>query len=140
MEADAPDVLTALVVMTPTMSEYFEAWKNSRFIARRQGSGEGVRRAFAAEGHARHPRQPAQRLSGVKPLIARSSAAQATRSASQLMQLSASWTHLCERRPAGKQFKPDEADLLGSQAQKQANAIAGQISQVAGKLGIELQA
>ena len=27
------DALTALVVMTPTMSEYFEAWKNSRFIA-----------------------------------------------------------------------------------------------------------
>ena len=27
------DALTALVVMTPTMSEYFEAWKNSRFVA-----------------------------------------------------------------------------------------------------------
>jgi len=27
------DVFTAVVVMTPTMSEYFEAWKNSRFVA-----------------------------------------------------------------------------------------------------------
>ena len=27
------DAMTALVVMTPTMSEYFEAWKNSRFVA-----------------------------------------------------------------------------------------------------------
>src|SRR5215217_2149162 len=27
------DAFTALVVMTPTMSEYFEAWKNSRFVA-----------------------------------------------------------------------------------------------------------
>ena len=27
------DAFTAVVVMTPTMSEYFEAWKNSRFIA-----------------------------------------------------------------------------------------------------------
>ena len=27
------DALTALVVMTPTMSEYFEAWKNSRFVS-----------------------------------------------------------------------------------------------------------
>ena len=33
MEADAQDAFTALVVMTPTMSEYFEAWKNSRFVA-----------------------------------------------------------------------------------------------------------
>ena len=29
----ASDVFTALVVMTPTMSEYFGAWKNSRFVA-----------------------------------------------------------------------------------------------------------
>ncbi len=27
------DAFTALVVMTPTMSEYFDAWKNSRFVA-----------------------------------------------------------------------------------------------------------
>ena len=32
-EPTTDDALTALVVMTPTMSEYFEAWKNSRFIA-----------------------------------------------------------------------------------------------------------
>ena len=32
------DALTSLVVMTPTMSEYFEAWKNSRFIAGDQAS------------------------------------------------------------------------------------------------------
>src|ERR671911_662293 len=29
------DAFTALVVMTPTMSEYFDAWKNSRFVAGR---------------------------------------------------------------------------------------------------------
>src|SRR3954469_24746373 len=27
------DAFTALVVMTPTMSEYFDAWKNSRFVS-----------------------------------------------------------------------------------------------------------
>ena len=32
-EPTASDALTSIVVMTPTMSEYFEAWKNSRFIA-----------------------------------------------------------------------------------------------------------
>ena len=41
---------------------------------------------------------------------------------------------------AGKRFTPKQADLLGGQAQQRANAIAGQISQVAGVLGIELQA
>ena len=32
-EPTPSDALTAITVMTPTMSEYFEAWKNSRFIA-----------------------------------------------------------------------------------------------------------
>ena len=36
-EPTPSDALTSIVVMTPTMSEYFEAWKNSRFIA-----GEGA--------------------------------------------------------------------------------------------------
>jgi hypothetical protein len=30
--------------MTPTMSEYFEAWKNSRFVA----GGQAGEKAFAA--------------------------------------------------------------------------------------------
>ena len=32
-EPTPEDAFTALVVMTPTMSEYFEAWKHSRFVA-----------------------------------------------------------------------------------------------------------
>src|SRR4051812_47846170 len=32
-EPTEQDAFTALVVMTPTMSEYFEAWKSSRFVA-----------------------------------------------------------------------------------------------------------
>src|SRR4029450_3480572 len=32
-EPTPEDAFTALVVMTPTMSEYFEAWKNSRFVS-----------------------------------------------------------------------------------------------------------
>ena len=32
-EPTLEDAFTAVVVMTPTMSEYFGAWKNSRFIA-----------------------------------------------------------------------------------------------------------
>src|SRR3954449_10771504 len=37
-EPNLQDAFTAVVVMTPTMSEYFAAWKNSRFIA---GDGAG---------------------------------------------------------------------------------------------------
>ena len=50
------DALTALVVMTPTMSEYFEAWKNSRFVSG-EGHREGVRGRVAPPGHRGHPRR-----------------------------------------------------------------------------------
>ena len=56
------DAFTALVVMTPTMSEYFEAWKNSRFIAGDKADGEGLRRRLAPAGHRRHPRRAEPRL------------------------------------------------------------------------------
>ena len=42
VEPTEQDALTALVVMTPTMSEYFEAWKNSRFVA----GGKATEKSF----------------------------------------------------------------------------------------------
>jgi hypothetical protein len=136
----ASDVLTALVVMVPTMEGYFGEWKSSRFI-RGHTSKE---KAFVA--HSRlidvHGILLSLRnvYSGVKPLVARSGAAQGDQIGSQLNALSSFVDSIYAKETAGKQFMPNEADLLGSQAQKQANAIAGQVSQVAGALGIKLQA
>ncbi len=40
-EPKPEDAFTAVVVMTPTMSEYFDAWKNSRFIAGNKAEEKG---------------------------------------------------------------------------------------------------
>ena len=40
-EPTLEDAFTAVVVMTPTMSEYFDAWKNSRFIAGNEADEKG---------------------------------------------------------------------------------------------------
>ena len=40
-EPTPSDAFTAITVMTPTMSEYFEAWKNSRFIAGEKATEQG---------------------------------------------------------------------------------------------------
>ena len=134
------DVLTALVVMVPTMEGYFGEWKSSRFIL----GTKAREKAFVS--HSRlidvHGILLSLRniYSGVKPLIARSSIAQSNQIGSQLNALSAFVGGIYAKETSGKQFKPNEADLLGSRAQKQANAIAGQVSQVAGALGIKLQA
>jgi hypothetical protein len=137
---NASDVLTALVVMVPTVEGYFGEWKSSRAIA----GAKAKEKAFVA--HSRlvdvhgilFSLQNVYR--GVRPLVAKAGAAQSTRIGTALSQLTRFVDGIYAQERSGKKFTPKQADLLGGQAQKRANAIAGQISQVAGVLGIELQA
>ena len=136
----ASDVLTALVVMVPTMEGYFGEWKSSRAI---QGA-KATEKAFVSHSRLIDVHGIIFSLrnvySGVKPLIARASPAQSRQIGAQLDALSSFVQRIYAKEKAGKRFTPAEADLLGTEAQKQANAIAGQVSQVAASLGIPLQA
>lgn len=133
------DALTALVVMTPTMSEYFEAWKNSRFIA----GSKATEKAFVA---ASRLQDIADILGGlvlvyenVEPLVAKADAQQARQTEESLTNLHAFAAQLREKEAAGRKYTAEEADTLGSQAQERAEAIAGQITQAAAKLNIEIE-
>ncbi len=44
-----------------------------------------------------------------------------------------------DEEKGGKRFSAEEAETLGTDAQEQAEAVAGQVSQAAGKLNIELE-
>ena len=46
---------------------------------------------------------------------------------------------LRDREQAGKRFAPEQADTLGTEAQERATAIAGQVSQAAAQLGVEIE-
>lgn len=133
------DAFTALVVMTPTMSEYFEAWKNSRFIA----GEKAEEKAFVA---ASRLQDIADILGGlnlvydnVKPSIAKVDGAQATQTGTSLQNLQSFAEKLRDQEADGKRFTAQDADTLGGEAQDQAEAIAGQVSQAAGRLGIKLE-
>jgi hypothetical protein len=133
------DAFTALVVMTPTMSEYFEAWKNSRFIA----GEEAKEKAFVA---ASRLQDIADILGGlnlvydnVEPSIARVDRQQASQTGTSLQRLQSFAERLREQEADGKRFTAQDADTLGGEAQDQAEAIAGQVSQAAGRLGIKLE-
>src|SRR5215216_171194 len=133
------DAFTALVVMTPTMSEYFEAWKNSRFIA----GSKAKEKAFVV---ASRLQDIADILGGlnlvyanVKPSIAKVDSSQASQTGSSLEKLQSFAEDLRDEEAGGKRFTAQDADTLGSEAQDQAEAIAGQVSQAAGRLGIKLE-
>jgi hypothetical protein len=138
-EPTPADALTALVVMTPTMSEYFAAWKNSRFIA----GDKATETAFVA---ASRLQDIADILGGlvlvydnVEPLVAEADPQQATQTRESLEELAGFAEDLQKKEAAGRKYTAEEADTLGSQAQERAEAIAGQITQAAAKLNIEIE-
>jgi hypothetical protein len=138
-EPTASDALTSIVIMTPTMSEYFEAWKNSRFIA-----GEGAEElGFVATSRLSDIADILGGIlityDGMEPMIASENAQQAKQTRKELESLVAFASDLRDREAEGEKFTAKQADALGAQAQSQAEAIAGQVTQAAKQLEIELQ-
>lgn len=132
------DAFTALVTMVPTMSEYFGSWKDSRFVA-----GEAsAQRDFVA----------VSRLADILDILgglevvygevrARADSAdpaQAAQVAAGLKELRAFVAGVRDQELGGRRFTPEEADTLGAEAQNRATAITGQISQLAGALGVSI--
>jgi Imelysin len=138
-EPTSSDALTAITVMTPTMSEYFEAWKNSRSIAGEDATELGFVAASRLEDIADILEGIQFTYEEVEPIIAEEDPAQAEQTGAALDDLLAFVEDIRDREETGKEYDAEEADTLGSEAQRQAEAIAGQVTQAAQRLGIELQ-
>ena len=136
---EASDVFTAVVVMTPTMSEYFEAWKNSRFVAGSKATESGFVGASRLEDIASILSGLVVIYDNIEPQIAEEDPAQAEQTGAALGELLAFVEKVRDEEKGGKKFTAEEAETLGTDAQEQAEAIAGQVSQAAGKLNIELE-
>lgn len=138
-EPNESDAFTALVVMVPTMSEYFESWKNSRFVA-----GEASTQSdFVAISRLSDIQDILSSLqvvyTGIKPLIVTLNTGQAAQIENDLGSLKNFVAAVYQQEQGGKQYTAEEADQLGAEAQNRATAIAGQISQVAASLGIAIE-
>jgi hypothetical protein len=133
------DAFQALVTMTPTMSEYFGQWKNSRFIA----GSKADEASFAAASRLNDIEDILSGLvliyENIEPTVAEADQAQADQTGRELKRLHAFAVDLREKEQAGTRFDAEQADTLGAEAQGRAEAIAGQVSQAAGQLGIELE-
>jgi Imelysin len=132
------DAFTALVVMVPTMSEYFGSWKESRFVAGEastQGDFVAISRLSDIQdilgGLEIVYAQVRPRAEGADP-------AQAAQIAENLGSLRAFVADVYAQERGGRRFTPEEADTLGAEAQNRATAITGQISQIAAALGVTI--
>ena len=138
-EPTASDAFTSLVVMVPTMSEYFGQWKESRFVQGDAADGD----SFNVVSRLSDINDIISGLEvvyeGVEPAIAESDDAGAEQTGTELEELSAFIADLRAQEEGGRRFTPEQADQLGSDAQARGEAVAGQVSQHAAKLGIEIQ-
>jgi hypothetical protein len=134
----AEDAFTALVVMIPTMNEYFEQWKLSAFVA-----GEAAEEtAFIGTSRLM---DIAAILNGLNVTYDNLGALSQTADADQHAQIVDGFTdlrgyvdHLLVQEQEGLVFSADQADLFGTEAQSKATALAGQIAQVAALLDVPI--
>jgi hypothetical protein len=133
------DVFTAVVVMTPTMSEYFEAWKNSRFVAGDRATESGFVGTSRLSDIADILGGLVLVYDSIEPSIAQVDAEQARQTGTSLEQLTRFARRLRDEEAGGRRFTPPDADTLGGEAQDRAEAIAGQVSQAASQLNITLE-
>ena len=133
------DAFTALVVMVPTMSEYFNSWKNSRFIL----GDASTQRDFVVISRLMDIQNILGSLqivfSEVKPLVESTDSAQAAQIEQSLSDLKSFVGDVYAKEQSGYQHTPEEADVLGAEAQNLATAIAGQVAQISAKLNISIQ-
>jgi hypothetical protein len=138
-EPTPSDALTSIVIMTPTMSEYFEAWKNSRFIAGNDAEELGFVATSRLSDIADILSGILVTYDGIEPMIAAENPQQAKQTRRELEALVDFAADLRDRETNGEKFTAKQADALGAQAQRQAEAIAGQVTQAAKQLDVELQ-
>jgi Imelysin len=134
----ASDAFTAVVVMVPTMSEYFGQWKVSRFVlgARARGDAFNVVSRLSDIGDILGGLRVI--YAGIAPAIGRVDKAQAAQTRRELDALWRYVAGLRKQERAGRRFTPQQADLLGRAAQDRATAIAGQVTQAASRLRVKI--
>jgi hypothetical protein len=134
----ASDAFTAVVVMVPTMSEYFGQWKVSRFVlgSRAQGDAFNVVSRLSDIGDILGGLRVI--YAGIQPAIASTDRQQAAQTKRELDSLWRFVGTLRRQERAGRRFTPEQADLLGRTAQERATAIAGQVTQAAARLQVKI--
>ncbi|HET6830155.1 MAG TPA: imelysin family protein, partial [Solirubrobacterales bacterium] len=100
-EPTPSDALTAITIMTPTMSEYFEAWKNSRFIAGEDAEEQGFVATSRLSDIADILEGIAFTYAEIEPMIAAEDPQQAKQTQAQLAELLAFVEDLRDREESG---------------------------------------
>jgi hypothetical protein len=133
------DAFTSLVVMVPTMTEYFGQWKESRFVRGDAATGDSFNVVSRLSDIGDIIGGLEIVYAGVKPAIAEVDEAGATQTHDELAGLASFIGDLRAQESSGRRYTPEQADRLGVEAQERGSAVAGQVTQQAAQLDVEIQ-
>jgi hypothetical protein len=134
----ASDAFTSVVVMVPTMSEYFGQWKVSRFVLGDSAKGDSFNVVSRLSDIGDILGGLRVIYAGIGPAIAKVDAQQHAQTKRELDSLWQYVAKLKAQEQSGKRFTPNQADTLGRAAQERATAIAGQVTQAAARLKVKI--
>jgi hypothetical protein len=132
------DAFTSVVVMVPTMSEYFGQWKVSRFVLGDKAEGDAFNVVSRLSDIGDILGGLRVIYAGIGPAIARVDTQQSAQTKRELDALHGYVARLRQQEKAGKRFTPQQAESLGRTAQERATAIAGQVTQAAARLKVKI--
>jgi hypothetical protein len=134
----ASDAFTSVVVMVPTMSEYFGQWKVSRFVLGDGAKGDSFNVVSRLSDIGDILGGLRVIYAGIGPAIAKVDPQQHAQTKRELDGLWSYVAKLKTQERSGKRFQPNQADTLGRAAQDRATAIAGQVTQAAARLKVKI--
>ena len=133
------DAFTALVANVPTVGDFFESWKTSRFVLGDQATHDDFVVISRLSDIVDNISSWQAIYSGISPTIAQADPAQDAQIQKGLNDLKAYVSDIYQKEQNGKRFTPEEADTLSVEAQNRATAIAGQLAQIAAQLNIPIK-
>lgn len=131
------DAFTSVVVMTPTVGDYFGEWKESQFISGEIGAFVAQSRLADVEGIM----SGCQKMysEALSPVVAADDADLDSRIKAGFAELLSLVEDTHAREAAGTKFGVEEADALGNEAQDIADRIVAMVLQAAAKAGVEIR-
>ncbi len=133
--ASVPDCFGAMVVMTPTLSDYFEDWKESRYSADKSGKFQAVSRVSDMRGIMGSCKVM---YDAVKSSVAEKDKALAKATSAGFTDIM-NFLDLIEKREKQGEIKGAEIDELATQAKDKTDKLVPQIEQSAAVTGVKVQ-
>lgn len=135
----AEEAFGALVGNVPTVGDFMETWKNSRFV---QTDPSKASRDFVVVSRLSDIVDNVTSwqtiYSGLSPAVVAKDKPTDEQIQQGLRDLKSYVEDIHTKEQQGKRYTPEEADLLTAEAQNRATAITGQLSQVAAELNVKL--